>query len=77
LCVGHPDPDELEFHKSIGHDISVHGCCGCCVDPEKARARRLIDNALKGDDLDREALTSNYQGMDDLDREALGIKDEK
>ena len=28
--VGHPDPDEIEYHKSQGRDISVHGCDGCC-----------------------------------------------
>ena len=28
--VGHPDPDEIEFHKKHGHDITVHGCDGCC-----------------------------------------------
>lgn len=30
---------------------------------------------LNIDDLDREALASNYQGMDDLDREALEWKE--
>ena len=28
--VGHPDPDEVAYHKQHGNDISVHGCCGCC-----------------------------------------------
>lgn len=31
--VGHPDPDDLAFKKSIGINIeteSIHGCCGCC-----------------------------------------------
>lgn len=29
--IGHPDPDDLAYHKSIGQDVGVHGCDGCCV----------------------------------------------
>jgi hypothetical protein len=29
--IGHPDPDDLEFHLSRGQDYSVHGCDGCCI----------------------------------------------
>lgn len=30
--IGHPDPDDMAFHHSIGNDFeSVHGCDGCCV----------------------------------------------
>lgn len=29
--VGHPDPDDVEFHARYGEDVSVHGCCGCCA----------------------------------------------
>jgi hypothetical protein len=29
--TGHPDPDDLEYQKSIGKEwVTVHGCCGCC-----------------------------------------------
>lgn len=29
--VGHPDPDDLEYHLSLGRDyMAIHGCCGCC-----------------------------------------------
>lgn len=28
--VGHPDPDEVEYNKSKGVDISIHGCNGLC-----------------------------------------------
>lgn len=29
--VGHPDPDDVAYHKAHGRDyISVHGCDGCC-----------------------------------------------
>ncbi len=35
--VGHPDPDDIAFKKSIAesngnkdYDTGVHGCCGCC-----------------------------------------------
>ena len=35
LCkhgTGHPDPDDMVFHREQGRDwMSVHGCCGCCV----------------------------------------------
>ena len=34
LCphgVGHPDPDDLAYHRSIGRSyVGVHGCDGCC-----------------------------------------------
>lgn len=29
--IGHPDPDDLEFHLEQGRDyMAIHGCCGCC-----------------------------------------------
>lgn len=29
---GHPDPDDLAYHRSVGDDWkAVHGCSGCCV----------------------------------------------
>lgn len=29
--VGHPDPDDMTFHRSEGRDWQgVHGCDGCC-----------------------------------------------
>jgi hypothetical protein len=32
---GHPDPDDLAYQESIGHEaMGVHGCDGCCVSPE-------------------------------------------
>lgn len=28
--IGHPDPDDLAYHESIGNDwVGVHGCDGC------------------------------------------------
>jgi len=39
--VGHPDPDSLEYQKSLlpkwdkGDYLGVHGCCGCCLKKEK------------------------------------------
>lgn len=36
LCehgIGHPDPDDLAYHTSIGRDFSIHGCDGCCWKP--------------------------------------------
>ncbi len=37
LCphqVGHPDPDDLAYHVSQGHEyMGVHGCDGCCRGP--------------------------------------------
>lgn len=33
--VGHPDPDNAAFLRSIGKSyLSVHGCDGCCVKEE-------------------------------------------
>lgn len=30
--IGHPDPDDLDWHASEGREwMSVHGCDGCCV----------------------------------------------
>jgi hypothetical protein len=29
--IGHPDPDDMAYKKSIGHpDEGIHGCDGCC-----------------------------------------------
>lgn len=28
--VGHPDPDDLAYQKSVGRDVSIHGCDDCC-----------------------------------------------
>lgn len=29
--IGHPDPDDLAYRKSIGAPLhTVHGCDGCC-----------------------------------------------
>ena len=34
--VGHPDPDDLAYKRSIGaYAEGVHGCCGCCQPPSK------------------------------------------
>ena len=40
LCkcgIGHYDLSQWEFHKSLGLGdwVTVHGCCGHCVPPEK------------------------------------------
>lgn len=33
--IGHPDPDDLAFHLTLGHDwLSVHSCDSCCSIPE-------------------------------------------
>jgi len=30
--IGHPDPDDAAYQKSIGRDaLNVHGCDGCCI----------------------------------------------
>lgn len=29
--VGHPDPDDATYQRSVGRDfLTVHGCDGCC-----------------------------------------------
>lgn len=33
LCphgMGHPDPDDMAYQRTIGGDSGVHGCDGCC-----------------------------------------------
>lgn len=33
--IGHPDPDDIAYHKGEGRDwVSVHSCDGCCRRPE-------------------------------------------
>lgn len=35
--VGHDDPDDLAFRKSVGMEAGgVHGCCGCCATLEES-----------------------------------------
>ena len=35
--VGHDDPDDLAYRKSVGREADgVHGCCGCCATPEES-----------------------------------------
>ncbi len=31
--VAHPDPDDVVYWASVGRDVSVHVCDGCCEDP--------------------------------------------
>lgn len=31
--IGHPDPDESAYLKSMGYGGGVHGCDRCCVKP--------------------------------------------
>ena len=34
LCphsVGHPDPDVVSYNASVGRDVSIHACDGCCA----------------------------------------------
>ena len=28
--IGHPDPDDMTYLKSVGREDGVHGCDGCC-----------------------------------------------
>jgi hypothetical protein len=35
--IGHPDPDQFQYWNQTDQDWQrVHGCCGCCSDPEGA-----------------------------------------
>jgi hypothetical protein len=37
--VGHPDPDDAAYWQSIGKpEMTIHGCCGCCSEPQKGWA---------------------------------------
>lgn len=29
--VGHPDPDDIAYKATLGVDITLHGCDGCCA----------------------------------------------
>lgn len=32
--IGHPDPDDLDYKRSVGLDadtLAIHGCDGCCA----------------------------------------------
>lgn len=32
--IGHPDPDDLQYHVMLGRNyMSIHGCDGCCASP--------------------------------------------
>ena len=35
--VGHPDPSQGEYWSlmKVGGWVWTHGCCGCCVSPER------------------------------------------
>ena len=36
--VGHDDPDDLTYRRSIGSEASgIHACCGCCRLPDEGR----------------------------------------
>lgn len=28
--LGHPDPDDADYNRRQGRDVTVHGCDGCC-----------------------------------------------
>jgi hypothetical protein len=53
--IGHPDPDQGPWWAASGQDWQwVHGCCGCCGDPQppfepKTVAERL-DAAESGEE---------------------------
>jgi hypothetical protein len=49
--IGHPDPDDLAHRLTqpgqVGErDSGVHGCDGCCVDPELAHLGPMLDRAV-------------------------------
>lgn len=33
--IGHPDPDDAAYQASVGQDVGVHGCDGCCMPVER------------------------------------------
>lgn len=38
--IGHPDPDDVAYHLSLGRDVFVHGCDGCCSSSNSDNAPR-------------------------------------
>lgn len=47
--VGHPDPDDAAFMQSIGQDVSVHGCDGCCFPGGRHIIQEANINAVSAD----------------------------
>jgi hypothetical protein len=46
--TGHPDPDDLAYHVRNGRDYQgVHGCCGCCWDPERPRPELAVPELVE------------------------------
>lgn len=40
--LGHPDPDDVAYHRRKGREVSVHGCDGCCgLTPPGMKTYRL------------------------------------
>lgn len=50
--TGHPDPDQMSFWRETNQEWqSVHGCCGCCREPEGGAlvpAGQGVDGPSKG-----------------------------
>ena len=50
--VGHPDPDDIAFWISVDRPyMSIHGCCGCCVDDINKFHANLSDDEYYANDL--------------------------
>ena len=47
--VGHPDPDDAAYQRSLGPNMSVdvHGCDGCCGDPDQEVRDAILDELTK------------------------------
>lgn len=62
LCthgVGHPDPDDVAYNRSLGRDTAVHSCDGCCSPTGTTFQRMPLVSAVITDGTDSDiSLTS-------------------
>jgi len=43
--IGHPDPDDVAYGRSIGEDWwGVHGCDGCCAHVREGGVQQALDD---------------------------------
>lgn len=46
--IGHPDPDDMAYHRNQGRTgLGVHGCDGCCLSNEASELAPLVAEATR------------------------------
>lgn len=47
--IGHPDPDQHDYWRMLGLEHEgIHGCDGCCADPERVPALQHVQGPSQG-----------------------------